>query len=100
MPWAGLALGTLGGAIAHQLGAAWTFANCRIGSPWMVLLGAIAGFALTAIGARMSWRVYRASGGEGAQRTVAAISLMAAALFALAILLPVIAALAIPRCWA
>jgi hypothetical protein len=99
MPWAGLVLGTLGGGLAHQLGASWTFANCRAGSPWAIVLGAILGIALTALGALASWRAFVAGHEASPRRMIAAISLMAAALFTVAILLPVIAALVIPGCW-
>ena len=99
MPWAGLALGTLGAGFAHQFGAAWTFTDCRIGSPWMVAFGVIVGLALTGGGALESWKAFSPAQ-DPTRRTIAAISMAVAALFALAILLPVIAALIIPRCWA
>ena len=38
MPWAGIALGTLGGGLAHQIGADSTFQDCRVGSPAIVLV--------------------------------------------------------------
>jgi hypothetical protein len=100
MPWGGLALGTLGAGLAHQLGADSTFQNCDIGSPWVVIVGTIVGLALIAAGAFASWRVFGADGEPPARRLIATVSLMAAALFALAILLPFIAALVIPPCWA
>jgi hypothetical protein len=100
MPWAGLALGTVGFFVAHQLGSDATFQNCRVGSPLMVIVGTIAGLALIATGAFASWRVFGADGEAPARRLIAAVSLMAAALFALAVLLPFIAALVIPPCWA
>jgi hypothetical protein len=39
MPWAGLALGTTGYFLAHQIGSDATFQDCRVGSPWIVILG-------------------------------------------------------------
>ena len=99
MPWGGLALGTLGAGIAHQLGADATFQDCRVGSPWIVIVATILGLALIGLGALESWRVY-ADGDEGApRRTIAVVSLMAATLFALAVILPFVAALIIPGCW-
>jgi hypothetical protein len=100
MPWGGLALGTLGVAVAHQLGGDFTFQDCRVGSPWIVIVGTIAGLALIGAGAFASWRVYGANGEAPARRMIAAVSLMAAVLFAIAITLPVVAALLIPPCWA
>jgi hypothetical protein len=89
----------LGAGLAHQLGASWTFADCSTGSPGIVILGAIVGLTLTAAGALESWRGFNAAGESRAVDMIAAVSLMVAALFALAILLPVIAAFVIPRCW-
>ncbi len=62
--------------------------------------GTIVGLALIATGAFVSWRVYAAGGEAPARRIGAAVSLMAAALLALAVVLPLIAALVIPPCWA
>jgi hypothetical protein len=99
MPWGGLALGTLGAGFAHQLGADSTFQDCTAGSPWIVIVGTIAGLALIAAGAFASWRVFDAGGEAPARRMIAAVSLMAAVLFAIAVILPLIAALLIPPCW-
>ncbi|HZC37904.1 MAG TPA: hypothetical protein VE221_04430 [Sphingomicrobium sp.] len=99
-PWAGLALGASGFFLAQQLGAGSIFLNCRVGSPWMVILCTVLGLALIAVGAVASRRVFGAKGEASVRRTIAAVSLMSAALFALATLLPVIAALVIPPCWA
>jgi hypothetical protein len=100
MPWGGLALGLLGAGLAHQLGGDSTFQNCAVGSPWIVIVGTILGLALIATGAFVSWRVLGAEGEPPARRLIATVSLMAAALFTLAVLLPFIAALVIPPCWA
>jgi uncharacterized membrane protein len=100
MPWAGLALGTLGAAITHQLGYDATFQDCRIGSPAIVIVAVLAGLVLVALGALGSWRVYAADGEGPARRMIALVSLMASAIFAIAIVLPFVAALVIPGCWA
>jgi hypothetical protein len=99
MPWAGLALGTVGAGLAHQMGSDATFQDCRVGSPAIVIVGTIVGLALVALGALGSWRVYGADGEPPARRFVATVSLMACGLFALAIILPFIASMVIPRCW-
>ena len=99
MPWAGLALGTLGAGFAHQLGADSTFQDCRVGSPLIVIIGTIAGLMLVGLGALGSWRVYASGGEPPARRMVAIVSVWACAIFAMAIVLPFIAALLIPRCW-
>jgi hypothetical protein len=99
MPWAGIALGTLGGGLAHQIGADSTFQDCRVGSPGIVFIATILGIALVTLGALGSWRVYSADREPPARRLVATVSLMASAIFALAIILPFIASWIIPRCW-
>jgi hypothetical protein len=99
MPWSGLALGTLGVALAHQLGGDSTFQDCRIGSPFIVIIGTIVGLALIGLGALGSWRVYGGDGETPARRMLAIVSIMACGVFAMAVILPFIASLVIPRCW-
>jgi hypothetical protein len=99
MPWAGLALGTLGYFIAHQLGSDWAFFDCTVGNPWAVTAGTIIALGLIGGGAFASWRVLDGSGERTARRLIAAVSLMASALFAIGVLLPLAAALIIPQCW-
>ena len=91
MPWAGLALGTVGYFIAHQLGSDSTFQDCRVGSPLIVAIGTIVGLAIIALGTLGSWRVHAADGETPARKLVAVVSLMACGLFALATILPFIA---------
>jgi hypothetical protein len=100
MPWAGLALGTAGYFIAHQIGSDATFQDCRVGSPLIVLLGTLLGLAIIGVGALGSWRVYASANEPPARRLVAAVGLLACALYTIGVVLPLIAALVIPRCWA
>jgi hypothetical protein len=100
MPWAGLAFGTIGFFLAHQLGSDATFQDCRVGSPWLVILSTLLGLAIIGLGVLGSWRVYAAQNDAPARRLVAAVGLLADALFAIGVILPSIAALVIPRCWA
>jgi hypothetical protein len=99
MPWAGLALGTFGYFLAHQLGSDSTFQDCRVGSPWIVIVGTIVGLAIVATGALGSRTVFVNRSEGPARRLVAAVSLLACALFSLGIVLPFIAAMVIPPCW-
>jgi len=99
MPWAGLALGTLGAGLAHQIGADATFENCNFSSPFVVILAAILGIILVGLGAFGSWRIYSAEGEATVRRFIASVSLMACAIYAIAIILPFIASMVIPRCW-
>ena len=100
MPWAGLALGTLGYFTDHQLGSDATFQDCRVGSPLIVLLGTLLALAIIGFGALGSWRVYAAANEPPARRLVAVVGLLACALYTIGVVLPLIAALVIPRCWA
>ena len=100
MPWAGLALGTAGYFLAHQIGSDSTFQDCTVGSPLMVIVGTVVGLAVICAGAYGSWGVYAARGEAPARRLLATVSLLACVLFTIGIVLPVIAALIIPRCWA
>lgn len=99
MPWSGLALGTSGFFIAHQLGSDSTFQDCRVGSPLIVTIGTIVGLIIIGLGALGSWRVYAGEGEGQARKLVAAVGLMGCALYAIAVVLPLLAALIIPRCW-
>ncbi|MFL6726328.1 MAG: hypothetical protein ACJ8FS_07435 [Sphingomicrobium sp.] len=100
MPWAALALGTIGYFLAHQIGSDSTFQDCRFSSPWIVILGTLLGLAVIAVGALGSWRVYAAESEPPARRLVAVVGLLACILYAIGVTLPFIAALVIPRCWA
>jgi hypothetical protein len=100
MPWAGLALGTVGYFLAHQIGSDATFQDCRIGSPGIVVLGTLIGLAMIGLGVLGSWRVYAADRDAPARRLVALVGLIACALYVMGVVLPLIAALVIPRCWA
>lgn len=100
MPWAGLALGTAGFFLAHQIGSDATFQDCRVGSPEIVIFGTILGLVVIGLGALGSWGVYAAESESPARRLIATVGLLACTLFAIAVILPLIAALLIPGCWA
>ncbi len=99
MPWSGLALGTTGYFLAHQLGSDSTFQDCRAGSPLIVTIGTITGLIIIGIGALGSWRIYADKGEGQARRMIAIVGLLTCALYAIAAILPFIAAMVIPRCW-
>jgi hypothetical protein len=100
MPWAGLALGTIGFFLAHQIGSDATFQDCRVGSPLIVILGTLIGLSAIGVGALGSWRVYAAQDETPARMLIAVVGMLACALYLMGILLPFIAALVIPGCWA
>ena len=65
----------------------------------MVTIAMLAGLAVIGLGAFGSWRVYAAGEAPG-RRIVAIVGLLADVLFAIGVVLPFIAAMVIPRCWA
>jgi TctA family transporter len=100
MPWAGLALGTTGYFIFHQLGSDATFQDCRVGSPLVVIIAMIIGLAMAGLGAFGSFGVFRNENEAPSRRLISVVSLLACALFAMATILPFLASMIIPRCWA
>lgn len=100
MPWTGLALGTTGYFLAHQIGSDSTFQDCRVGSPLMVIVGTLVGLAVIGAGAFGSWGVYAADTETPARKLIAVVGLLACALYVIGVVLPLIAALIIPGCWA
>jgi hypothetical protein len=98
-PWGGIFAGTFGAGFAHQLGVDSTLQDCTVGSPLIVTIATIAGLVIVGGGAFASWTVYSAEGETAPRRFIAGVSLMTAALFAIAVILPFIAAMLIPRCW-
>lgn len=100
VPWAGLAGAVLGAGFAHQAGSDSVFNDCFDSAPIGVWIVCIIGLLVALAGAWLSWPVFR-DGEKGAtRRTIALISLLTVALFAMAIVLPMIASLMIPRCFA
>jgi uncharacterized membrane protein YidH (DUF202 family) len=100
MPWAGLALGTTGFFLTHQIGSDATFQDCRVASPLIVVIGTLVGLLVIGLGALGSWRVYAAEGETPARTLIAVVGMLACALYVIGVLLPFIAALVIPGCWA
>jgi hypothetical protein len=99
-PWSGLALGTTGYFLAHQIGSDSTFQDCRVGSPLMVIVGTLVGLTVIGTGAFGSWSVYAADTETPARKLIAIVALLACALYVIGVVLPLIAALIIPGCWA
>ena len=100
LPWAALALGTTGYFIAHQIGSDSTFQDCRTASPLIVILGTILGLVIVGLGAAGSWGVYASKDEAPARKLVAVVGLLACVLYAIGIILPAVASLIIPGCWA
>ena len=99
MPWAGLALGTTGYFLAHQLGSDSTFQDCRVGSPLMVVIAMIVGLAVVGVGGLGSWSIYADKDEAPARKLIAIVGLLACILYVIGIILPAVAAMIIPGCW-
>ncbi len=99
MPWAGLVAGLVAAGVVHQFGSEGTFDHCAAISPVPLLVVAIIGLLVTAAGAFASYRVFRSDGEGPARKMIAVISLGSAALFVMAIILPMIASLVLPPCF-
>ena len=66
----------------------------------MVIVAMICGLVVIGLGAIGSWRVYGADREAPARRFVSAVGLLACILFAIGVILPFIASMVIPPCWA
>jgi hypothetical protein len=100
LPWAGLIGAVLGGALTHQIGSDGTFDHCGSAGAPLVLVVVLLGVLLSVGGGITSLRIWRRRRDEPAARGfIALVSMMASGLFLFAILLPLFAALLIPRCY-
>ena len=96
-PWAGLVVGLIAAGFVHQFGSDSTFDHCEAMAPVPLIIVSLAGLLATLGSGLVSWQSLRTS--DGTRRTVSIISVGMSALYAFAILLPVIAAVLIPRCF-
>jgi hypothetical protein len=98
LPWAGLIIGLIAAAFVHQYSSDSTFDHCRTASPGPLLIAAAIGLLACLLSGLASWRGIRRQAND-ARKVVAIVSVGMAALFAFAILLPMIAALLLPPCF-
>jgi hypothetical protein len=98
-PWAGLVVGLVATGFVHQFGSDSVFDHCAAASPGPVLVVALTGIAVTVAAALWSWRVVGKSEGVRSRELVAIVSVGSAAVFVIAMFLPMIAALVIPPCF-
>jgi hypothetical protein len=73
-PWAGLAIGVIALAVAHQFGSDGMFDDCAAIAPVPLLLVTLIGIALITLAGVASWRVAANPGEGSARRLVALIS--------------------------
>ena len=98
MPWAGLVIGLIAVAFVHQFGSDSSFDHCWAAAPFPILVVALIGVIACFITGLVSWRSFRGET-EVARRVIATISVGCAAVFSLAIILPMIATLMLPPCF-
>ena len=98
-PWAGLVAAVAGAALAHQFGAFGTFDHCPAISPGPLLAVAAACLLAIVAGGWASAQVARQGSESASRRLVALVSVGMAALALFATLLPMVAALTLPRCF-
>jgi CHASE2 domain-containing sensor protein len=99
MPWAGLVTGVVALGIAHQFGSDGVFDHCLSVSPVPLIGVCLLAIAATFAGGFASWRILRSDSEAPARKVIAVVSVGSAALFVLAMILPIIAALVIPPCF-
>jgi hypothetical protein len=103
--WGGLFGGFGGWALHHQIGSSGNFARCSTANGGLVIAVGLAACAIIIVSGALSWTAWRRAGGEAsssheaAGRLVPAVSLTAAALFLLTVLVQMTAALIVPACW-
>jgi phosphoglycerol transferase MdoB-like AlkP superfamily enzyme len=98
-PWAGLAVGMVAAGFVHQFGSEGVFDHCRPISPIPLLVVSVVGVIVTLAAAAISWPLLRKDSETHARKVIALISVGSAALFVLAMLLPMVAALVLPPCF-
>ncbi len=99
MPWAGLVTGVIAAGVAHQFGSEGVFDRCLSFSPVPLIVVCLLMIAATLVAGLISWRVFRSDSEAPARKVIAVVSVGAAALFVLAMILPIIAAVVIPPCF-
>jgi len=103
--WAGLFAGAVGWALHHQTVSTGNFARCPTMNGWADLAMGLVSMAIILAGGLLSWTAWRRAGGtpetsqEASGRFAPALSLMAAALFLLTVIVQVGAGLIVPACW-
>jgi hypothetical protein len=97
--WSALAVGALAWFGGHQIGSNLTFARCDLSGGLSVAMVGLIALLLVALGFLLSLRVWRSGGAEEGRSFVAIVGMMAAGLFAFAILLQTVAGFIIPACF-
>ena len=99
-PWTGLIGGGLAYILFHQIGSDGSFHDCGHFSPWVVVLVGLLTLAATAWSGIVSWQVVGAKDEAPARRVIGTVCSLLAALLAFATIMPMIASLMLPDCFA
>lgn len=99
LPWAALVAAFTGFSIVHQWGSDGVFDSCGNHGSVVNALILLLGLAILSAGVVGSLRIVRHQNETAPRRFIAMVSVGAAGLFALAMTLPTIASLLIPRCF-
>jgi hypothetical protein len=98
-PWAGLVIGIIALSVAHQYGSDGMFDDCLAVGRGALFVVSLLAIAATIAGAFVSWRVFNRPAEAPARKLIALVSVGASTFFALAMILPVLAAMMIPPCF-
>lgn len=99
MPWAGLIIGVIALAVAHQFGSDGSFDHCGAISPVPLLIVSVSAIVATLWGASVSLKIFQQDTETPVRKVIAAISMGSSAFFVLAMIFPIVAALVIPPCF-
>lgn len=103
--WAGLILGPIVWGVHHQLGSNLSFAACDRHPQGVSLTAGVIGLLILAVGGWLAWTSWRNAGGvateeaEALEVFVPLLSIMAATLFALTILVQLLADIILLPCF-
>ena len=99
-PWMGIAGGGFAYALFHQIGSDGSFHDCGHFSPWAILLVGLLTLLAIGLSGFVSFGVVRANEEAPARRVIATVSSLLALLLAFATVMPMIASLMLPDCYA
>lgn len=103
--WLGLIVGPVVWALHHQLGSNLSFAACDRGPDRIALLTGMGGLIAIFVSGALAWSSWRQAGGtaieeaEALEVFVPLLSVMAATLFGLTILVQLLADVILPSCF-
>jgi hypothetical protein len=101
-PWLGLVTALGGEGLHHQVLSDMLRFDCRLGDPLKGMLAAVAVLVVMGLGAWFSWESVRGKDVETAQdatrRFIARLSVMTAALLAVAVVWQTLATVVVPPC--